>query len=125
VYFVKSDTENKNKSETSTSQDALIKIDTEKSSAIMTGITDIAKGFFGLLSGPYMIIAGVIGLVIIIGAVMLFSGKIKFPKKFGKMKGVELPELTDDQDGGFLKVFLNNNQYNPFNDAESTLGMRD
>jgi len=124
-YFVKSDTENKNKSETSTSQDALIKIDTERSSAIMTGITDIAKGFFGLLSGPYMIIAGVIGLVIIIGAVMLFSGKIKFPKKFGKMKGVELPELTDDQDGGFLKVFLNNNQYNPFNDAESTLGMRD
>jgi hypothetical protein len=123
-YFVKSDTENKNKSETSTSQDALIKIDTERSSAIMTGITDIAKGFFGLLSGPYMIIAGVIGLVIIIGAVMLFSGKMKFPK-FGKKFGKNLPEISDDQDGGFLKLFLDNNQYNLFNEGESTLGMRD
>jgi hypothetical protein len=123
-YFVKSDTENKNKSESQTSQDVLIKIDTEKSSAIMTGITDIAKGFFGLLSGPYMIIAGVIGLVIIIGAVMLFSGKIKFPK-FGKKFGRKLPELSDEQDGGFLKLFLDNNQYNSFNDGESTLGMRD
>ena len=120
-YFVKSDTENKNKSETATSQDTLIKIDTEKSSAIMTGITEIAKGFYSLLSGPSMIIAGIIGLVIIGAAVMLFSGKIKFPKRFRK----NLPEVTDDQDGGFLKIFLNNNQYNPFNDAESTLGMRD
>ena len=126
--IIKSDTSNTNKSESATSQDATIKIENEKTSSIMTGLTEIAKGFFSLLSGPYMIIAAVIGVVIIIAAVMLFSGKMKFPKfgkKFGKIKGVELPELTDDQEGGFLKIFLNNNQYNPFNDAESTLGMRD
>lgn len=126
--FFTSDTDNKSKSESKTSQEGSIKLEQEKTSSIMSAIEKIAGGFFGLLSGPYMIIAAVIGVVIIIAAVMLFSGKIKLPKKFGKMgkvKGVELPELTDDQEGGFLKIFLNNNQYNPFNDAESTLGMRD
>jgi hypothetical protein len=121
---LKTDTSNTSKSEAQTGQDVTIKIETEKTSSIMTGLTEIAKGFFNLLSGPYMIIAAVIGVVIIIAAVMLFSGKMKFPK-FGKKFGRKLPELSDEQDGGFLRLFLDNNQYNPFNDGESTLGMRD
>lgn len=130
AYF-SSDTDNKSKSESKTSQETTMKIEQEKTSSIMSALEKIASGFFNLLSGPYMIIAAVIGLVIIIAAVMLFSGKIKLPKKMGKMgkmgkvNGVELPELTDEQDGGFLKLFLNNNQHNSFNYGESTLGMRD